>query len=73
MLLKLDVTDEQMALVNQYAAKHSLTPEEAFKAALFERIEDEQDLKAYNDAMAEYRKNPVSRSFKELADELGLE
>lgn len=42
------------------------------KRAREERLEDERDLEAYNEAMAEHRKNPVTYTFDEVLEELGI-
>lgn len=51
------MSDEEKKLVDSYAKMHSMSLSEAFKTALFEKIEDEYDLKVYNDAHAEYVEN----------------
>ena len=43
-------------LAESYAKLHSLSLGEAFKKALFERIEDEYDITAANEAYEEYVK-----------------
>ena len=42
------------------------------KSILIEMIEDAEDIAAYEGAMAEFKKNPVTSPFGELVDELGL-
>ena len=46
---------------------------ELVRRSVIERIEDEYDLKAYEEAMAEYKKNPVTISHEEVAQMLELE
>ncbi len=41
-------------------------------AAMRERMEDELDRQAYEEAMAEFRKNPVTYTLEEVEKELGL-
>ncbi len=45
---------------------------ELVRRAVLERIEDEFDLKAYNEAMKEYQDNPVTFSLEEVIKELDL-
>ena len=43
MNILLDLTDEEREVVEKYAKGHSMSLAEAFKSALFEKIEDEYD------------------------------
>ena len=45
MVLSIGLTEEERELAESYARAHSLSLDEAFKIALFERIEDEYDVK----------------------------
>ena len=49
-----------------------ITVAEAFKKALFERIEDEYDVTLFEQAMDEYNKNPVTYSHEEVRKMLDL-
>ena len=40
---------------------------------LFEKIENEYDLKCYYEALEEYKKNPKTYTMKDVKKELGLE
>lgn len=65
------LTPEEKILAESYAKLHSLSLGEAFKKALFERIEDEYDITAANEAYEEYVKSgkksrPISELWKEL-------
>ena len=58
-------------LAESYAKLHSLSLGEAFKKALFERIEDEYDITVANEAYEEYVKSgkksrPIAELWKEL-------
>lgn len=48
------LTTEEQALAESYARLHSMSLEEAFKRALFERMEDEDDIAAADEAYREY-------------------
>ncbi|MFC2582889.1 MAG: type II toxin-antitoxin system RelB family antitoxin [Lachnoanaerobaculum saburreum] len=43
-----------------------------FRLWVVHRIEDEYDLNAYKEAMAEFKKNPVTYSLDEVEKEPGL-
>lgn len=71
MSFSIRLSNEERLLAESYAKIHSLSLGEAFKKALFERIEDEYDLVVANDAHEEYVKSgrksrPISELWKEL-------
>jgi hypothetical protein len=71
MSFSIRLTPEEKILAESYAKLHSLSLGEAFKKALFERIEDEYDITAANEAYEEYVKSgkksrPISELWKEL-------
>ncbi len=71
MSFSIRLTPEEKILAESYAKLHSLSLGEAFKKALFERIEDEYDITAANEAYEEYVKSgkksrPISDLWKEL-------
>lgn len=71
MAFSIRLTDEEKALAKSYAEMHSLTLGEAFKKALFEKIEDEYDQMIAEEAYAEYvasgkKSRPIEELFKEL-------
>lgn len=72
MAFSIRLTDQEKSLAESYARLHSMSVGEAFKQALFEKIEDEYDLKVYEEAYAEYLKDPVTYSFDEVMRELEL-
>ena len=64
------LTEEEKALAESYAKLHSMSVGEAFKRALFERIEDEYDIAVADEAYEDYLKSgkksrPVSELWKE--------
>lgn len=71
MAFSIRLTDEEKALAESYARLHSMSVGEAFKRALFDRIEDEYDVTVANEAYDEYLKSgqksrPISELWKEL-------
>lgn len=70
MIVSIRLTEDERALAESYARLHSLSLSEAFKRALFEKIEDEYDImigqEAYDEYVADQRKSrPVSELWKE--------
>lgn len=73
MPLSIRLSDDERQLVDSYAKIHSISVAEAFKKALFEKIEDEFDVTVANDSYDEYVKSgKKSRPISDLWDELGL-
>ncbi len=73
MAFSIRLTEEERALAESYAKLHSFTLAEAFKRALFEKIEDEFDValaqEAYNEYVTDGKK---SRPINDLWRECGL-
>ena len=71
MSFSIRLTEEERKLADSYARLHSITLGEAFKRALFERIEDEYDIALADEAYREYvdsdrRSRPIEELWKEL-------
>lgn len=67
--IRLSVEEKQLA--ESYAKLHALSLGEAFKKALFEKIEDEYDITIAEEAHEEYvnggqKSRPISELWKEL-------
>lgn len=73
MAFSIRLNDEEKELAYSYAQLHSMSLGEAFKSALFEKIEDEYDIAIADAAMDEYiAAGRKSRPFSDLEKELGL-
>ena len=66
------LTEEEKALAESYAKLHSMSVGEAFKMALFERIEDEYDIAVADEAYEEYLANPETHTHEEMKELLDL-
>ena len=71
MSFSIRLTEEEKSLAESYANLHSMSLGEAFKKALFEKIEDEYDITVANEAYDEYleegkKSRPISELWKEL-------
>ena len=71
------LSEEERKLTESYAKSHAISLEEAFKQALFERIEDEYDLvvakEVYQDYVnSGYKSTPVAEFWSELDEELSF-
>lgn len=75
MAFSIRLTEEEKSLADSYAKLHSLSLGEAFKKALFEKIEDEYDLVVADEAYKEYldsgcKSTPVADFWRELDAEI---
>ena len=71
MSFSIRLTEQEKNLAESYARLHSVSLGEAFKQALFERIEDEYDVTVVQDAYKEYveggrKSRPISELWREL-------
>lgn len=73
MSFSIRLTDAERELASSYARLHSMSLGEAFKRALFERIEDDFDVAVGEAALAEYeRLGRTSAPIEQLWDECEL-
>ena len=72
MAFSIRLTKEERLLAESYAKLHSMSLAEAFKRALFERIEDEYDIAVAGEAYQEYLANPKTYTHEEVKGLLGL-
>ncbi len=73
MAFSIRLTENEKNIANSYAKLHSLSLGEAFKQALFEKIEEEYDIALFDEAYKEYQdNNKDSRSIEELWQELDI-
>lgn len=71
MKINIQLTQEEMILAKTYSKNHSITLEDAFKNALFEKIQDEYDAitaeKEYEDYLKDEKNSkPISELWKDL-------
>ena len=73
MAFSIRLTDEEKQLADSYAKLHAMSVGEAFKQALFEKIEDEYDVTVADEAYQDYLKSGItSRPVGELWKDLGI-
>ena len=73
MSFSIRLNDEEKMLADSYAKLHGMAVGEAFKTALFEKIEDEYDVSLADEAYKEYVDNGCkSQPIDELWNELGI-
>ena len=73
MSFSIRMSKEEKELAKKYARFHSMSLSEAFKKALFERIEEDLDIVAGEKAYDEYlRSGKKKRPIEELWEELDI-
>ena len=73
MVFSIRLTVQEKKIVESYARMHSISLGEAFKQALFEKIEDEYDIAVCEEALKEYEESGrKSKPIEELWQELGI-
>lgn len=72
MSFSIRLSAEEKSLAESYAKIHGFSLGEAFKKALFEKIEDEYDIAVGDLAYEEFLKDPQTISHDDLKKELGL-
>ena len=73
MAFSIRLTDEEKQLADSYAKLHAMSVGEAFKQALFEKIEDEYDIAVADEAYQDYLKSgKKSRPVGDLWKDLGI-
>ena len=75
MSFSIRLTPEEKSLAKSYARLHAMSLGEAFKKALFERIEDEYDIAVAHEAYQEYldsgcKSTPLADFWRELDAEV---
>ncbi len=72
MTFSIRLSESEKNLAESYARLHSVSMGEAFKRALFEKIEDEYDVAIAEEAYSDYLKDPETYSLDEVKEKLGL-
>ncbi|MBR3249084.1 MAG: ribbon-helix-helix protein, CopG family [Clostridia bacterium] len=72
MTVSVRLNEEDEKLIKSYAKINNMSLSDLIRKAIIEKIEDEYDLKSYEKAMKEYKKNPKTYTIEEAKEELGL-
>lgn len=73
MTISVRLNEEDTKLIKAYAEMNNTTLSDLIRNAIIEKIEDEYDLKCYEKAIEEYKKNPVIYTHEQVAQLLELE
>lgn len=72
MNLSLDLTDEEIVMLEKYAVKHNVSAVEFVKNTILERIKNEKDMEVYETAIKAYKHNPQAYTHSSVMRKLGL-
>ena len=73
MAFSIRLTEQEKKIADSYARLHSISLGEAFKRALFEKIEDEYDIAVCEETLKKYEESGrKSKPIEELWQELGI-
>ncbi len=72
MTVSVRLNEEDEKLIKAYAEMNNMSLSELIRKSIMEKIEDEYDLKSYEKAIKEYKKNPKTYTLDEAKKELGL-
>lgn len=66
MTISLRLSEEDEALIKTFASRHGVTISQLIRQIVIEKIEEEIDVKALREAIAEYDANPVTYTHEEV-------
>lgn len=72
MTVSVRLNEEDEKLIKAYAEMNNMSLSELIRKSIMEKIEDEYDLKSYEKAIKEYKRNPKTYTLDEAKKELGL-
>lgn len=73
MTVSIRLSEEDTMLFKKYAELNNITLSDLIRNAVLEKIEDEYDLKCYEQAIKKYKEKPVTYTHEEVAKILELE
>ena len=65
------LSEEEKRYIETYAKQKRRSMSDVIKLAIMDKIEDEYDLIAYNKAMEEHKKNPITYTHEEMMKKYG--
>lgn len=68
--LNYKMTDDEKQLAIAYAKLQGMSLSEAIKKTYFDKIEEEYDVVAFDEALKEYKNNPKTYSLSEAKEEI---
>ncbi|HHX62597.1 MAG TPA: CopG family transcriptional regulator [Epulopiscium sp.] len=72
-IITLRINDDDNKLVRDYAKTNNITISDLVRNSVLEKIEDDIDLKLYNQAIKEHEEDPQDISFDDMMTELDFD
>ena len=72
-IITLRINDDDNKLVRDYAKTNNITISDLVRNSVLEKIEDDIDLKLYNQATKEHEEDPQDISFDDMMTELDFD
>ena len=72
MTVSVRLSKQDEILIKKYAELNNISLSDLIRNAVIEKIEDEYDLKAYEQSLEEYKKNPKTYTVEEIKKELNI-
>jgi len=72
MSITVNVSDELVSMMRGYANSYGITLDQAIENAIIEKLEDAIDLKLYEKAMEEHKKDGRTYTHDDIVKRLGL-
>lgn len=72
MVYSIRFSEDEQAIIEQYALLYGMKISEVIRKATMEMIEDEMDVQAFKEAKARFEKNPVTHTHEDVGKELGF-
>lgn len=70
--LSIRVKESELSAIKDYANAYGITISDCIKKAVIEKIEDEYDLKWYEQALEDFKKDPTTYSLEEVMKNFDL-
>lgn len=72
MTVSIRLNSAENELIRAYAEMHGISVSELMRRAVLEKIEDELDVRLFEEAYADFERNPKTYTLDEVEKELGL-
>ncbi len=73
MTISVRLSEKDTELIKAYADMNNISLSDLIRSAVMEKIEDEYDIKRYDEALKKYKENPKTYTLDEVEKELGLD
>ena len=72
MVYSIRFSESEQSMIEEYAKVYDMSISEVIRKATMEMIEDELDIKTYEEVIKKFKEDPVTYSHEEVGRELGF-